>query len=29
MLSPPASIEAITVSAFVPLFAPCRASLSR
>jgi hypothetical protein len=29
MLSPPASIEPITVSAFAPLFAPCSGSCSR
>ena len=29
MLSPPASIDPITVNAFAPLFAPCRASWSR
>ena len=29
MLSPPASIDPITVSALAPLFAPCRVSLSR
>jgi hypothetical protein len=28
-LSPPASIDPITVNAFVPLFAPCRANRSR
>ena len=29
MLSPPASIDPITVNAFVPLFAPCSPSVSR
>jgi len=29
MLSPPASIDPITDSAFAPLFAPCWARLSR
>ncbi|MFZ2016398.1 MAG: hypothetical protein WAV00_21475 [Nocardioides sp.] len=29
MLSPPASIDPITVNAFAPLFAPCWASPSR
>jgi hypothetical protein len=29
MLSPPVSIEPITVNAFVPLFAPCSARCSR
>ena len=29
MLSPPASIDPITVNAFAPLFAPCCASCSR
>jgi hypothetical protein len=29
MLSPPASIDPITVNAFVPLLAPCLTSLSR
>ena len=29
MLSPPARIDPITVNAFEPLFAPCRAGRSR